>query len=128
MGIVTKKLDVSAPFHCSLMQPAREHIAALLQSHAFAFTAPEVPLIANVTAASVSTFIVYVCSQWFMCALQVQDAAVIKELLVSQITSTVRWSESILHAKAQGVADYLEIGAKVLTGLNKQIDPSAHCL
>jgi len=96
-------LPVSAPFHCPLMQPAAEAMAEALARAAIA--APAVPLIANVTAAAVS------------------DPALIRTLLVQQVTGTVRWRESILAMKEKGVSKLCELGAgKVLAGLTKRID------
>jgi [acyl-carrier-protein] S-malonyltransferase len=97
------KLNVSAPFHCSLMQPAADAMKEALGQ-----TPPQnpaVPLIANVTAAHVS------------------DGATIKELLVEQVTAMVRWRESVLAMKAMGCDTLIELGAgKVLTGLAPRID------
>ena len=96
-------LAVSAPFHCSLMAPAAAEMAAALAESPVA--APIVPLVANVTAAPVS------------------DPAAIRDLLVKQVTSLVRWRESVLAMKQHGVTELVEIGAgKVLTGLAKRID------
>jgi [acyl-carrier-protein] S-malonyltransferase len=96
-------LPVSAPFHCALMQPAAD---AMEQALAKAIIRqPAVPVIANVTAQPVS------------------DSATIAKLLVSQVTSTVRWRESILAMKSLGVTKMYELGAgKVLAGLVKRID------
>lgn len=97
------KLAVSAPFHCAMMAPAADVMADALG--AVAMQPPEVPLIANVTAA------------------QVNDAAAIRGLLVRQVTGTVRWRESVLAMRGLGVDTLVEIGAgKVLTGLVKRID------
>ncbi|GAB4177083.1 MAG: ACP S-malonyltransferase [Thalassobaculales bacterium] len=96
-------LQVSAPFHCALMAPAAEAMAAALADVALA--APAVPLVANVTAAPVT------------------DPATIRGLLVRQVTGMVRWRESVLAMKAAGVDGLVELGAgKVLTGLAKRID------
>lgn len=96
-------LPVSAPFHCALMQPAADEMKAALSAAALAM--PVVPLIANVTAASVS------------------DPETIRALLVQQVTGVVRWRESILAMKAAGVTHLIELGAgKVLAGLAKRID------
>ncbi|MDA8232112.1 MAG: ACP S-malonyltransferase [Magnetospirillum sp.] len=96
-------LPVSAPFHCRLMQPAADAMAEALAS--VAMNAPKVPLVANVTAAAVA------------------DPAAIRELLVRQVTGTVRWREGVLFMKAQGVDTLVELGAgKVLAGLAKRID------
>jgi [acyl-carrier-protein] S-malonyltransferase len=96
-------LPVSAPFHCALMQPAADVMAEALGKVELA--APKVPLIANVTAQAVS------------------DPVRIGELLVKQVTATVRWRESVLYMKEQGVDDLIEVGAgKVLTTMLKRID------
>jgi [acyl-carrier-protein] S-malonyltransferase len=96
-------LPVSAPFHCSLMQPAAEAMQAALEEAAVAM--PVVPLIATVTAKPVS------------------DPATIRRQLVEQVTGTVRWRESVLEMKAQGVHQMIELGTgKVLAGLVKRID------
>jgi [acyl-carrier-protein] S-malonyltransferase len=99
-------LPVSAPFHCALMAPAADAMA-----EAFAATpplAPNVPLIANVTAAKVT------------------DPAEIQHLLVQQVTATVRWRESVLAMTGFGVDRFIELGAgKVLAGLVKRIAPDA---
>jgi [acyl-carrier-protein] S-malonyltransferase len=99
-------LPVSAPFHCALMAPAADAMAA-----AFANTpprAPLVPLVANVSAAPVS------------------DPGAIRDMLVAQVTATVRWRESVLAMVEHGVDSFVEIGAgKVLTGLVKRIVPDA---
>jgi [acyl-carrier-protein] S-malonyltransferase len=97
------KLAVSAPFHCSMMAPAADVMAEALA--AVAMEPPEVPVIANVTAAPVA------------------DAGEIKDLLVKQVTGTVRWRESVLAMRDLGVDTLVEIGAgKVLTGLVRRID------
>jgi len=96
-------LPVSAPFHCSLMQPAADVMAEALA--AVAMKAPVVPVIANVIAAPV------------------QDPDEIRKLLVAQVTGTVRWRESVLAMKGLGVDTLVEAGAgKVLAGLVKRID------
>lgn len=96
-------LPVSAPFHCALMQPA-----ALVMKDALAAVdakAPSLPLVANVIADTVT------------------DPAKIKALLVEQVTGMVRWRESVLFMKDQGVTELVELGAgKVLAGLAKRID------
>ena len=87
-------LPVSAPFHCSLMQPA-----AQAMDQALGLTPPNafrLPLYANVTAA------------------QVTDPAEERRLLVDQITGRVRWRESVLAMKAAGVEHFVELGGKVL--------------
>jgi len=96
-------LNVSAPFHCALMQPAADAMEEALAKATI--KQPAVPVVANVTAQPVS------------------DAATIAKLLVQQVTATVRWRESILAMKALGVTKMYELGAgKVLAGLVKRID------
>lgn len=96
-------LPVSAPFHCVLMQPAAEAMAEALAS--VDIRMPVVPVVANVTAGAV------------------QDPDTIRNLLVEQVTGAVRWRESVLYMKAQGVTTLVECGAgKVLTGLARRID------
>jgi len=99
-------LPVSAPFHCRLMEPAAEAMAeALAQSPP---RAPSVPLIANVTAAKAT------------------EPDEIRDLLVRQVTATVRWRESVEAMVALGVTSFVELGAgKVLTGLVRRIAPDA---
>jgi len=97
-------LEVSAPFHCALMAPAAGVMAQALA--AATMNAPCVPVVTNVTA-----------------ALQA-DPAMLRDLLVDQVTAMVRWRESVMFMKAQGVTSIIEIGAgKVLAGLNKRIAP-----
>ncbi|MFN4009719.1 MAG: ACP S-malonyltransferase [Pannonibacter sp.] len=99
-------LPVSAPFHCSLMQPAADAMAAALAD--VTIHAPKVPLVANVLAAPIS------------------DPDEIRARLVEQVTGTVRWRESVEWMAGQGVATFVEIGAgKVLTGMVKRIAKDA---
>lgn len=99
-------LPVSAPFHCSLMEPAAEVMAQALAS--VAVKPPSVPLVANVLAQPIS------------------DPAEIVRSLVEQVTGTVRWRESVLFMAQAGVNVFYEIGAgKVLTGLIKRIAETA---
>ncbi len=99
-------LPVSAPFHCRLMEPAAEVMAEALASAALA--APIVPLIANVSADKTT------------------DPAEIRDLLVRQVTGTVRWRECMVAAVALGVDSFVELGSgKVLTGLARRIAPDA---
>jgi len=96
-------LPVSAPFHCALMQPAADAMAEALAG--VTMNAPKVPLVANVVASAVT------------------DPEVIRDLLVKQVTGTVRWREGVLYMKEQGVTQLVELGAgKVLSGLAKRID------
>ncbi len=100
-------LPVSAPFHCSLMQPAAEAMAAALAE--VTMNAPAVPLVANVLASPIS------------------DPAEIRQRLVEQVTGVVRWTESVTWLTTTGGVTHLaELGAgKVLTGLAKRINADA---
>ncbi len=97
------RLAVSAPFHCALMAPAADVMAEELAE--VPLPAPLVPLVANVTAASVD------------------DPKAIRRLLVEQVTAMVRWRESVLFMKGEGVGELVEIGpGRVLSGLARRID------
>ncbi|MCS6759567.1 MAG: ACP S-malonyltransferase [Candidatus Devosia euplotis] len=100
-------LPVSAPFHCALMQPAADAMAAALAE--VTVNAPVVPLVANVLAAPIS------------------DLDDIRRRLVEQVTGVVRWTESVTWLTgAAGVTHLAELGAgKVLTGLAKRINGEA---
>ena len=99
-------LPVSAPFHCRLMQPAADAMAAALAN--VTINAPVVPLVSNVLASAIS------------------DPAEIRQRLVEQVTGTVRWRECVLYMASHGVTRFLEIGSgKVLTGLVKRIAEGA---
>lgn len=96
-------LPVSAPFHCSLMQPAAAVMATKLNKTDL--QAPQVPLVANVLARDVA------------------DPATIRTLLVEQITASVRWRESVAWMATQGIDEIWEIGAgKALIGMVRRID------
>ena len=96
-------LPVSAPFHCPLMAPAAREMEEALA--AVDLRPPVVPLVANVTAVPVS------------------DPETVRGQLVRQVTDMVRWRESVLRLKSDGVLRLLELGAgKVLSGLAKRID------
>jgi [acyl-carrier-protein] S-malonyltransferase len=98
-------LPVSAPFHCPLMKPAQERLAADLNS--IAFSDLRVPLINNWQAREV-------CS-----------AADARQGLYEQVPNPVRWMDSIRYLAAQGVGRFIEVGAgSVLTGLLRNIDPA----
>ncbi len=102
-------LPVSAPFHCALMAPAADVMAAALAE--VRLEAPVVPVVANVTAA------------------KVRDPDAIRGLLVAQVTETVRWRESMLACAAMGVDRFVELGAgRVLAGLSKRILPEAEAI
>ena len=95
-------LPVSAPFHCALMQPAAAVMAEALAG--VAIERPVVPLVANVRAEAVS------------------NPALIRDLLVEQITGSVRWRESVLWMAGAGVSEIWEIGAgKALSGMVRRI-------
>jgi [acyl-carrier-protein] S-malonyltransferase len=99
-------LQVSAPFHCALMQPAADVMAQALG--AVKVKSPVVPVISNVRVRPLS------------------EPAEIVGALVAQVTGTVRWRESIEFMAAAGVTTFYEIGAgKVLSGLIKRIAASA---
>jgi [acyl-carrier-protein] S-malonyltransferase len=99
-------LPVSAPFHCALMQPAAEAMAEALRRDPPG--APVVPLVANVSAAKAT------------------DPALISDLLVRQVTATVRWRESVQAMVGMGVDSFVELGAgRVLAGLVRRIAPDA---
>ena len=99
-------LPVSAPFHCRLMRPAADAMAAALAS--ISVKAPRLPLVANVKAGFVS------------------DPTEIIALLVAQVTGTVRWRESVQFMAQEGVTHFVEVGAgKVLNGLVKRIAEGA---
>jgi len=96
-------LNVSAPFHSPMMQPAADAMAEALAK--VTIRPPSVPVVANVTAA------------------EVREPDQIRRLLVEQVTARVRWRESVLAFRALGVETTVEAGgAKVLTGMVKRID------
>src|SRR6516165_6891064 len=99
-------LPVSAPFHCTLMQPAADAMAEALAK--VSINRPSVPLVANVLAQPIS------------------DPAGIVRCLVEQVTGTVRWRESVAFMAQAGVTTFYEVGAgRVLTGLIKRIAAAA---
>ncbi|MFC0633380.1 ACP S-malonyltransferase [Brevundimonas balnearis] len=115
LGARAIPLNVSAPFHCPLMQPAADEMAQALA--ATTISAPVVPVIANVTARPE------------------QDPEAIRRLLVEQVTGRVRWRESMEwmagpeSAGGGGVTRFVEIGSgKVLTGMAKRIAQDAESL
>jgi [acyl-carrier-protein] S-malonyltransferase len=97
------KLPVSAPFHSELMAP----VAAIMEE-ALAnveVKSPSVPIIANIVASAVT------------------DPTKLREYLVQQVTGQVKWRQSMLHLKSQGIGEIVEVGAgKVLVGLAKRTD------
>ena len=101
-------LPVSAPFHCALMESAAERMALALAEIDIA--APALPLVSNVLASAVS------------------DPAMIRSLLVEQVTGAVRWRESVMYLASEGVTEVWEIGAgKSLSGMIRRIDRALTC-
>jgi [acyl-carrier-protein] S-malonyltransferase len=101
-------LPVSAPFHCALMAPAADVMAEALAN--VTFNAPAVPVVANVRAEAVS------------------DPSTLRDLLVEQVTGSVRWRESVQYMAAKGVTEVWEIGAgKALSGMIRRIDKAITC-
>jgi [acyl-carrier-protein] S-malonyltransferase len=102
-------LSVSAPFHCTLMQPAAEVMAEALED--VAMQPPLVPLVANVTAGPL------------------KDPEAIRASLVRQVTGTVRWRECVSFMAGGGVSLFAELGSgKVLSGLARRIAPDAEAV
>ncbi|HTA87071.1 MAG TPA: ACP S-malonyltransferase [Silvibacterium sp.] len=102
-------LAVSAPFHCALMQPAQDRLAALL--NAMAFLPASIPVAVNVDTALVS------------------DAGQLRDALIRQVTGSVRWVESMRLLIEERPAHFIEVGSgKVLSGLMRQIDRSQRCM
>jgi [acyl-carrier-protein] S-malonyltransferase len=102
-------LPVSAPFHCSLMKPAQDRLAADLRT--LQFQDPGIPVVCNVDAAAVT------------------DAEHSRDALVRQVTGPVKWEQSVRLLIDQGVQTFVEAGpGKVLWGLMRQIDRSKTCL
>ncbi|HUI42929.1 MAG TPA: ACP S-malonyltransferase, partial [Terriglobia bacterium] len=102
-------LNVSAPFHCALMQPAADRLA--LDLDALDIAAPEAPLVNNADGALVTS------------------AEAVREGLKRQVTSPVRWAGSMQRLLDEGVELFVEVGpGMVLSGLLRQIDRNARCL
>ena len=102
-------LPVSAPFHCSLMQPAQDRLARDLG--ALRFQGPSCPVVCNVDAAIVTS------------------AEASREALIRQVTGTVRWEPSVRLLINKGASLFIEVGpGKVLWGLMRQIDRSKTCV
>ena len=102
-------LPVSAPFHCSLMQPAQDRLAADLS--ALSFQNPSCPVVCNVDAAVVGS------------------AEASREALIRQVTGTVKWEPSMRLLINKGASLFIEVGpGKVLWGLMRQIDRSKTCV
>lgn len=102
-------LPVSAPFHCALMQPAQEEVAAVLGGLTLA--EPSFPVAANVTGALLT------------------GSSQVREALIEQVTGTVRWVDCVQSLVAAGTEVFVEAGpGKVLTGLLRQIDRGIKCV
>jgi [acyl-carrier-protein] S-malonyltransferase len=98
-------LQVSAPFHCSLMKPAQDRLATDLQS--LGFQKPAIPIVCNIDAAAI------------------EDADHARDALVRQVTGAVKWDPSVRLLLAKGIQTFVEVGpGKVLSGLMRQIDRS----
>lgn len=98
-------LPVSAPFHCSLMQPAQDRLATDLLT--LQFSRPRIPVVTNVDGALI------------------RDAEEARNALIRQVTGAVQWVRSIQALVAAGAQTFVEVGpGKVLTGLLRQIDRS----
>lgn len=96
-------LNVSGPFHSSLMQPAADGLAQLFEE--ITVRNSEVPVVANVSAEII------------------KEASVIRDALIKQVSSSVRWEESVTNMIEQGVNTFVEVGpGKVLSGLIKKIN------
>ena len=110
LGARAIPLNVSAPFHCPMMQPAADEMAHALAEAAI--SAPRAPVVANVTARPA------------------HDPEEIRRLLVEQVTGRVRWRESVLWMAGEGgVTRFAEAGAgKVLTGMAKRLVPDAEAV
>jgi [acyl-carrier-protein] S-malonyltransferase len=103
------RLNVSAPFHCALMLPAQERLAVDLARLEFADL--NYPLVTNVEA------------------LPIRSGAVARDSLTRQVSSPVRWMQSVQEMIANGVQTFVEVGpGKVLSGLIRQIDRSVRCI
>ncbi|MFP5277972.1 MAG: ACP S-malonyltransferase [Acidobacteriota bacterium] len=102
-------LPVSAPFHCTLMQPAQEEVARVLGQ--LQINEPRIPVAANVSGSMIST------------------AEAARDALIRQVTGAVRWVDCVQALKAAGAEVFIEVGpGKVLCGLLKQIDPALKSL
>jgi [acyl-carrier-protein] S-malonyltransferase len=103
-------LNVSAPFHCPLMQPAADEMARALAEASI--SRPVTPIVTNITAGPV------------------EDPEEIRRLLVEQVTGRVRWRESVQWLAGEGgISRFAELGSgKVLTGMAKRIAPDAEAV
>ena len=104
-----RRLPVSAPFHCALMQPAQDRLERDLR--ALVVSDPAVPVVANLDAEPK------------------RDAAAAISALVDQVTAPVRWEQVVLRLASEGVDTYVEVGpGAVLSGLIRRIDRNARLL
>jgi [acyl-carrier-protein] S-malonyltransferase len=102
-------LQVSAPFHCALMQPAQEQLAEVLKT--IEVQDPRFPIVSNVTAEAT------------------KKGRRERELLIEQVTAPVRWVESMRCMIDAGASTFVEVGpGKVLSGLLRQMDRSVKCV
>jgi len=102
------KLNVSAPFHCALMKPAQDRLAVDLQQ--LAFNDLQVPVVVNVDARIT------------------KDAGEVRDALIRQVSSPVRWLQSMTLLIEHGVGTFVEVGpGKVLSGLMRQINREVNC-
>lgn len=102
-------LPVSAPFHCALMEPARERLAPVLEG--IGFRDPDIPVYTNVDAAPVTT------------------GAAAREALLRQVASPVRWEDLVTGMAAAGISTFVEVGpGRVLSGLVRRIRREAEVL
>jgi len=102
-------LQVSAPFHCSLMKPAQDRLAADLRN--LTFNNPAIPVVCNVDAAAV------------------QESEPARDALIRQVTGSVKWAQSMRLLLEKGVQKFVEVGpGKVLSGLMRQIERSTKCV
>jgi [acyl-carrier-protein] S-malonyltransferase len=102
-------LQVSAPFHCALMQPAQERLAEVLKQ--IEVHDPRFPIVSNVTADVV------------------KRGGRERDLLIEQVTAPVRWVESMRCMMDAGASTFVEVGpGKVLSGLLRQMDRAQRCM
>jgi [acyl-carrier-protein] S-malonyltransferase len=102
-------LQVSAPFHCALMQPAQDRLAEVL--NAIEVHDPRFPIVSNVTADVT------------------KKGGRERDLLIEQVTAPVRWVESMRHMIDEGASTFVEVGpGRVLSGLLRQIDRAQKCM
>ena len=102
------KLNVSAPFHCALMKPAQDRLAKDLEQ--LSFSDAKTPVVTNVDAAVA------------------KDPAVLRDSLIRQVSSPVRWFQSMRFLIDEGIQTFAEVGpGKVLSGLMRQISRDVNC-